>query len=52
MEGPFNLLTPADKLDVVYLELVSFDVSDSMKPKATFAIRVLSISSKGSMHIH
>lgn len=43
MKRSFNLLAPADKFDVVYLNMVSFVASSNIKLNATFAIRVLSI---------
>ena len=45
MYGSFDLLAPANQSDVVYLEMVSVISSNNTKPRATFAIRVLSIPS-------
>ena len=43
MKRSFNLLAPANQLDVVYLDMVSFVASNNIKLNPTFAIRVLSI---------
>ena len=44
MQSSFDLLAPADKSNVIYLKIVSFVSKNNNKVRATFAIRVLSIS--------